>query len=197
MKVKAIIFRPDHKNDVVLLGRRKIEGKTFRHDKNQYFFHADRFQITWAYRPVWPFKTNYITYYYTQGHPYPLPVPDFGRVEETVLDENGSVVYENVLDDRGKPVLDKAKKPVVRPKKIQVFPRVVDLGIPAEELAAIFTPWFYRTIAPSLRTIWDNILFYGVVGACLGIVYLIWGLSTGAFQTMPALPPTPTPTPGA
>jgi len=161
MKVKAVIMRDDKTNDVVVVKKKQISGDSFRHDDSVYFLMHDRCQITWQRGS--PFKLfrreYYSTYYYTRGVSSPLPVPNFDAVEEAKRDADGQII----LGEDGKPVMTK------------VFPKVIDNGIPSEELAAIFNPWFYRIIASNQSDeTKKNIQFMLVVGIALGVAYLAW-----------------------
>lgn len=164
MKVKAVIMRPDRTNDVVRVKKKDIEGKTFRYNNVTYFLHADRFQVTWDGRSITRGFTRryYTTYYYTEGVSQPLPVPNFLKVEETVLDAHGNPV----MNGNGKP------------KTVQVFPKEMNNGVSGEELAAIFNPWFYRIIASQTKTVWEQLQFWITVGTGIGVIYLVWKLST-------------------
>ena len=171
MKVKAVIFRPDHTNDVVIPKRRNIEGKTFRHDNSTYFLHPDRAQITWTYRIIGRFwKRYFATYYYKMGVAQPLPVPDFKIVDEPemvlvkVLGKDGKerLQYKPVLDAHGKPKISRS------------FPEMVDLGVSGEELAAIFNPWFYRVIANQGPDTLAKIQFYLIIGIAILSAFLTW-----------------------
>lgn len=158
MKLKAVIWRPDRTNDVVVVKKKNIAGKTFRHNDVTYFVNPDRFQVTWTYGPLRMWKKYYSTFYYKQGVPHPVPVPDFQSVEEIVMDENGNPV----MNGNG------------RPKTVQVFPKMVNVGIDGDELAQLFNPWFYRTIAPSDPTLKDQLQFYLLIGLACGVGYLLW-----------------------
>lgn len=93
MKVKAIIMRADRTNDVIVVPKKKIEGKTFRHKNVTYFLHPDRFQVTWKW--AWGRKWYYSTYYYTEGISNPLPVPDFKKV----VNPDGTISFPKVMDN--------------------------------------------------------------------------------------------------
>jgi len=54
------------------------------------------------------------------------------------------------------------------------FPKIVNNGIPADELAAIFNPWFYRTIGPIDTQWYKNIVFWVTLGIGIGTMYLIY-----------------------
>lgn len=167
MKVKAVIMRPDRTNDVVVVKKKNIEGKTFRHDKVTYFLHPDRFQVTWI-RRAWFFKSYYSTYYYTKGVTNPLPVPDFQMVEDPLV---------TLAMADGKTVMAR-------------FPKVLNQGVEGEELAAIFNPWFYRTIAQQKDDWWKELSFWINLGTLLGIVILLWQAFNGDPSTAA---PVPTP----
>lgn len=51
---------------------------------------------------------------------------------------------------------------------------LTNLGIPAEELASIFNPWFFRIIGSMAKNKWEQIEFYANVGGALGIGYCIY-----------------------
>lgn len=187
MMIKAIVARPDRGLTIKRLKQRQVEGNVFTIDGNKYIIHPDRFVLT-NNGKIWPFHRSFKTFYYTQGVSLPLPFPDFQKVEEPVNDEQGNAVMVDITDKKGK-VVGKMQK------KTQTFPKIINNGIPAEELAAIFNPWFYRTIAPQAKSMWDQLLLMGVIGSVIGIAYIIYGLSSGHFHTVPVLPPTPTITP--
>lgn len=162
MKVKAVIMREDRTNDVEIVKKKTIEGKTFRKDDCTYFLHPDRFQVTWQRGPwfkLWR-RQYYSTYYYVRGQSQALPVPNFQKVEEAVLDAEG----KPVLGDDGKP------------KTTQTFPKMLNNGIEGEELAAIFNPWFYRIIASQTKSAWEQIQFYLQIGIAVGLIYVIFRL---------------------
>jgi len=58
------------------------------------------------------------------------------------------------------------------------FPRIINNGIPADELAAIFNPWFYRTIGPIDTQWYKNIVFWVTLGIGIGTMYLIYMIVT-------------------
>ena len=155
LKIRIVIFKPEHKNDIFILRKKKLEGKKFTRDNCAYFLNDDHFQITtdapW-YR-LWMFKRYFATYYYAQGQAQPLPVPLFKgmRVEE----ETGKWTVE-----------DGAKG--------------LTSQLSSEEVAAAFNPWFYRTIAAPVRDLWEQLQFYIGVGTLLGVVYIIWRLHEDA-----------------
>lgn len=153
MQVKAVIIRPDRTNDVVIVKKKAMMGKTFRHDNEVYLLHQDRFQVTWT-RPNYGLgfiKKYYSTYYYIKGQPQPVPLQDLAKL--FTLGENGHGPQVKVINE----------------------------GVSGEELAALFNPWFYRIIAAQSMTTWDMITMYGVLGACAGILYLIYAVSTGHY----------------
>src|SRR5688500_3853649 len=120
MKVKAIIWREDRTNDVIIPKRKDIEGKTFRFDNTTYFLDADRTMITWS---GWgPFRKYFATSYYIRGTSNPVPVPDFKHVDEVIKDEKGNAIFDK-----------KTGAPLTK----QIFPKIIDNGVPGEELAAI------------------------------------------------------------
>jgi hypothetical protein len=135
MKIRAVIMKPDHRNDIFFVAPKKLEGKKFTHAEHGYVINDDHFQLTtdrpWYF--LWLFKRYHTTYYYAMGHPKPLPVPNF-----------------NMNGDAG------------------------DGAVYGEELAAIFNPWFYRTIAAPVRDMWQQIQFYISVGTLLGVIYIAW-----------------------
>jgi hypothetical protein len=163
MKVKAVIMRPDRTNDVVIVKKKNIQGKTFKHGDTTYFLHPDRFQVTWV-RAMggMGWRKYFATYYYVSGMANALPVPNFQMVNEPVLDEAGKPQFDA---ETGKP------------KTKQIFPKIIDNGIQGEELAAIFNPWFYRIIASVGKDAWAQIQFYMIVGALLLSAYNAWTLS--------------------
>lgn len=158
MKVKAVIWRTDRTNDVVVVKKKDIQGKAFRHGNYTYFLDSDRFMVTWIRKMG--FRKYYSTYYYAEGISYPVPVPDFQATEVAARDEKG----EPILDKDGKPVL------------IKVFPEMVKGGIESEELASIFNPWFYRIIASLQKDAMSQIQFYLVIGILCAVGYIIFKL---------------------
>lgn len=172
MKIKAIILKPDRTTNVVIMKPKKIQGRVFRHADCMYLLDPDRFMLTWNKRAYGLFGTQYYnTWYFKQGVSNALPAPGFDAME-THTGKNGS-------------------------KEID-FKNVVDLGVPAEELASIFNPWFYRVISPQSATVLDRLQFWATIAAVAGVIYLIYMLATGTFELpeIPGLPrPAPTPTP--
>lgn len=165
MKVKAVIMRPDRTNDVVVLKKKHIEGKMFRHDNCIYFLDPDRFQITWVKR--FPFKFYHITYYYTRGVSTPLPCPDFKLFIEKVRKSN--------VDTRtGKLADENTPKEFIQEITEADFHTTVNRGVSAEELASLFNPWFYRIIAAMQKDLWEQIQFYIIVGLAFANIYLIY-----------------------
>lgn len=63
-------------------------------------------------------------------------------------------------------------------------------GTQSEELAALFNPWFYRTIAAPVRDVWQQIEFYVSVGTLIGVLYLCWQLYNGINVELPPSDPT-------
>lgn len=166
MKLKAIIFREDRTNDVVVPKKKEVEGKSFRHDNSTYFINPDHVQITWN-RTWLGLKKNYFaTSYYIRGIANPLPVPDFKKVEMQVFED-------------GNPVFDKDGKPVVQ----QVFPKLVDLGVPGEELAAIFNPWFYRVIGNLKASLFERIQFLMIIGCLILLLFIAYTVNVNSPPT--------------
>jgi hypothetical protein len=62
---------------------------------------------------------------------------------------------------------------------------IVKGGIDSEELAAIFNPWFYRTIAAPVKDLWAQIQFYISIATLLGVLFTAYKL-----YSMPAAAPT-------
>lgn len=184
MKVKAVIWREDRTNDVKVVKKKDISGRTFEFDKTTYFLDPDASQITWT-RPnkyLGIVREYFTTFYYFRGVSTPVPISQW---TETIIKsrnpgKNGNGLHnpEEMEALKGKP----GAKPVL-------YKDVVDLGIPAEELAAIFNPWFYRQIAAKSRDAWEQIQFYATIGCVLGLVWIIYMLSTGNYE----LPPPPEP----
>lgn len=170
MKVKAIIWGRDRNNRVVRLSKKKIQpGGIFRDGDYIYRLHPDRFQVT-TERPLLylrMLKVYFATYYYFEGHANPFPVPDgkgliFQHIQVNAKDyKPGDPIPDATYD------------------LTDGFRAVVDNGINDEEMAAIFNPWFYRTIAPTTTPVWEKIQFYLILGIAFGVGYLIWGLSNG------------------
>lgn len=172
MKAKAIIMKPNRTNAYYIIPKKKLEGKVFTFDKNTYFIDPNCFQVTRGWK--WGWKWHYATFYYKEGLATPLPVPDFGMmldaVKETKLDD-GTIV------------------------KTAKFKNVVNLGVSASELAAIFTPWFYRTIAQQTKTAYEQLMFYGVLFAAAAAGYVAYMLITGNYAWPLGPIPKPVPTP--
>jgi hypothetical protein len=51
--------------------------------------------------------------------------------------------------------------------------------VDGEELAALFNPWFYRTIAAPVRDLFSQIMFYINIATLLIVVYLAWNAWQG------------------
>lgn len=184
MKVKAVIMRPDRTNDVVVVKKRRIEGKTFRHNGTTYFLHPDRFQVTWTKKLFGAIKFYYSTFYYKAGLSNPLPVPNFTQLVKNV--ERVDETQEIVIGENG----SQTTKQVRITGNVGEFKDVIDMGVTGEELAAIFNPWFYRIIAP-VNKLREEITFYMLIGLCLAVAYVIYMLHSG--NIVVSLPPAPTP----
>lgn len=166
MDVRAVIFRPDRTNDVILIRRKHLKGKSFRHNGNMYFLHSDRFQVTEERlaRRLWHLK-YYATYYYIQGISNPVPVPDFQGY--SVPPRPGDIPTDISEEER-------------KLMKFGGFKNVVDLGVPAEELAAIFNPWFYKTIANQEISQTEKIALGLLLLIVFGVGFLIFNYFSGA-----------------
>jgi hypothetical protein len=178
MKVKAIIWREDHTNDVIVLKKKQIEGKVFRHDNTTYFLNPNAPQITWT-RPnkyLGLSREYFATFYYMRGISSPFPVSDLMQFVVRPGKGDKSTV-EAVIDPEETKALQKKTG-----TKSVVYKNIVDMGVPAEELAAIFNPWFYRQLAAKAKDTWEMIQFYASLGALAGVVYIIYMLSTGHFM---------------
>lgn len=171
IKAKAIIWKPNRTNQVVILKKKQLEGKTFRVGDCQYFVDPDRFMLTEGWR--FGKKRNYTTFYYREGVSSPVPVPNLEGWEEPIRDEKGNVRFGT----DGKPVMTK------------VFPKVINQGVSAEELAAIFNPWFYRIIANPASQIRQDIQFWLVIGIAFGVGYLVWQMQDLPNQIAQLIPP--------
>lgn len=160
MKVKAVIFRPDRTNDVVILKKKQLDGKVFKHGGSVYFIDPNNQQITWT-RPFRFYKKYYSTYYYFYKVANPIPLADMNAMiigKKTVVNtEEGpnKGQYAETAD----------------------WKTITNLGVSEEEMAAIFTPWFYRTIAPTTVSWWEQISFLLQAGTAIGVVYVIYLLS--------------------
>lgn len=157
MKIKAIILKPNRENDVRIVNPKKLDGgKTFVHGGCVYFVEPDHVRITSVRRLFLRF--SYLTYYYKQGIANPIPFSEL---------EYGESVEE---------LVDFAtKKGVIKVKmKTGKFREIVNLGVPADELRAIFTPWFYNIVAAKNRSLGEQIIFLLLVGIAGGIAYLIY-----------------------
>jgi hypothetical protein len=74
-----------------------------------------------------------------------------------------------------------------KPLPVPEFPEHENLGVSAEELRAIFTPWFYRQIAPIEETMWDKIQKFApliIIGLLAYAIYLLVEL-TNKVQQIP------------
>lgn len=165
MRVKAIIMRPDHNNDAVILRTKDIDGKIFRHKDSVYIIDSEYFQITWQWRNFR--RRHYVTYYYMQGFANPLPVPDFKRLikdvkEKTIDSKTGLDVTIDTPEERRQKI------------KYVDLKNTVDLGVSGPELAALFNPWFYRVVAQIEKDVLQQLMFYVVCGLALADVYMIW-----------------------
>lgn len=196
MKVKAVIMRPDRTNDIVVVPKHKIEGRDlFRYEKNIYRLHADRFQVTWIRRPPFYSRKYYATYYYIKGVTNPLPVPYFsellnGTTKRTIYIENkdgkkNRGIVEVDAPDTLSERLEAGQNGHAEIEKVEIteadFKDVVNLGVPADELNSIFTPWFYQLMAGLKLEKWQQILFWVCVGALAGAAYIIYLLMTGTY----------------
>ena len=54
--------------------------------------------------------------------------------------------------------------------------------IDGEELAALFNPWFYRTIAAPVRDVFSQIMFYMNLATLLLVAYIAWQMWHGNGQ---------------
>lgn len=174
MKSRAVIFRKDRTNDVLVPTAKKndLTHRSFRHEEIVYFLDPERVQITWdrPWHKLW--RRYYSTSYYIQGFSLPLPVPDFQKVDELILEER------EVRDPKtGK--IEKQSVPVIdpktnKPRTKQVFPKAIDLGIGGEMTAQIFNPWFLRVIAAMGAKTWEKIQFILVCATLIVAVYAAW-----------------------
>lgn len=159
MKTRAVIFRKDRTNDVLVPTQKRNDLTTvsFRHEDNVYFLDPDRVMITMdrPWHKMW--KRYYSTQYYVQGFPNPLPVPDFQHVEEVMKDENGKPVFDL---ETGLPIRHK------------VFPQIINVGVEGGMLAQIFNPYFLRIIAAMGIKTWEKIQFL-LIAATLAVVVFI------------------------
>jgi hypothetical protein len=65
----------------------------------------------------------------------------------------------------------------VNPLPVPTFKELITKsGVESEELAALFNPWFYRTIAAPTRNAWEQIQFYMNIATLLGVAFLIYKL---------------------
>lgn len=107
MKTKAVIFRPDHQNDIFKV--RKMKGNKFTHPKTKedYLIDEDHFQVTRGRGFFGLFKGHYATYYYRKGTPTPLPVPGFEDIKNIGL---SSRELNRVFNEEFYHMTDPAKK---------------------------------------------------------------------------------------
>lgn len=137
MKLKIVIVRRDHQNDArVIRGKQRDGQRIVISESEHYLIDDENFQITETGR--WPFVRQYVTYYFREGEPKPIPI-------------HTAEIPEEMRETRPD----------------------------AAELASIFNPWFYRTIAPqkpSLRDQWGFILQVSSVLIGVYTVYLLTGL---------------------
>src|SRR5688500_5801860 len=103
MKTKAVIWRKDRTNDVVVLKPKQIDANIFKYNNCAYLIDPECVQITWDRKYGW--KRYYATLYYVEGVAKPAPVPHFNGAE--TLGPDG--------------------------KKTRTFPKVVNLGVPSAE----------------------------------------------------------------
>lgn len=75
MKVKAVIFKTDRNNDVVILSKKNRKDNTFTYHQKDYSIKSEHFVITKGWSMGW--KRNFITFYYKEDSPKPLPIPEF------------------------------------------------------------------------------------------------------------------------
>lgn len=187
MKSKAVIWNEDGTNNVVVLKRKQIEGRTFRYDNTLYLLDPEAPQITWIDRPgKWlPLHRSYFsTFYFWRGVSNPLNIREQAKYILKHRKE-AAELRPNEMELKGK-----------KGAHLVTYRNFVDLGVPAEELAAIFNPWFYRQIAAKARDTWEQIQFYASIAAVLGVIYLIYMLSTGHYiWPGDPIPPHPAPVP--
>lgn len=164
MKTVAVIMREDRENDVVTLKRKHLNGNSFIHGGHVYFIEPDRFQITPRRHFFGLFRSDQKNFYYIRKLARPLPVPLFET--ETANEEAVRV------DKNGKPVKGSKNGHVTVPK-------IVNLGVAAEELAALFNPFFFRIIS-QMEKPWYKELHFWISCAALGAmaygIYLITGM---------------------
>lgn len=178
MQVKAVIMRPDRTNDIVIVKKKNIAGKTFRFDNTTYFVHPDRFMVTWdrpwfvfVVLPVFGlFRRYFTTYYYRQGMSTPIPVPFFDEITDKVSKHDYEITTGKNGDTKTETI------------STADYKRIVDNGVSGEELAAIFNPWFYRTIAPQVKDLWDYLTQIITFATAAGLVYVIYILMTGNYH---------------
>lgn len=161
MKTKAVIWKPNRTNEIVVPKKKDIQGRIFRHEDYVYFIDPECQQITEQRARIWKLwkKEYFATFYYVEGTSKPAPTPHFGATESPKLDANGKIIYK--ID--GSPEMEK------------VFPEVIDNGVMSEELAAIFNPWLYRILGHmGVDKLKQDIQFYLTLAIAGGIGYLIW-----------------------
>lgn len=54
------------------------------------------------------------------------------------------------------------------------IPEIVDNGVPATELEALFNPYFLRIIAAMSQNIWDRLQFWITCGIAVVAIYAAW-----------------------
>lgn len=79
-KIKAVIMRPDHNNDVLRLKSKK-DPKMFSHKGCKYFIDSEHFQLTYE-KKFFFWKKWFVTYYYRMGTTKPIPVPNFPGIKD-------------------------------------------------------------------------------------------------------------------
>lgn len=155
-ETKAVIWQSDHQNDVVVINKKNRIGDTFSHRDAVYFLDDTSFQLTEGRKRGQ--KRIYVTYYYVEGIPKPIP-PDKVKPGLVAVDENG-------------------KRAANRPLPVPDFKGIPNLGVPPEELKAIFTPFFYRIIAATSEDTWKKIQFWTTIGTGLVALYCAWQITT-------------------
>lgn len=99
IKLRAVIFKPDHSNEIFTIKARKhqLEGKKFVHGNCAYLIDDQHFQITSDPRKWWRafVRQHYTTYYYKQGCPNPIHVPEFDTqaVKDGITSEELAAIF--------------------------------------------------------------------------------------------------------
>lgn len=185
MKVKGIIWKHDGTNDYAIPKSKDIQAKKFTFEGNTYFTHAERHQTT--NQRLWGFlwRRYYTTFYYVEGCPNPLPVPQIvaamtsdrkkivrlssesnlkvENLESVSVDENQNQVSTPV-DPEAADVPDDIKKREIS---------LVNVGASGPELSGIFNGFLWRILGPKTTGMFEHITFLLILSSAICSAYLL------------------------